>query len=580
MKYVDRRTQAPLCAFSTRSSLENKTGSWRFARPVFVDRVSPCNQQCPAGEDIAGILYLAGLERYEEAWRMIMRENPFPSVMGRVCYHTCERICNRGKHDEPLSIHIVERFLGDLALERGLGVEPPPEPDGKTVAVVGAGPAGLSAAYFLRRLGHDVVVFDSKDKPGGLMRYGIPAYRLPVDVLEGEIERLQKMGIRFEMRRNLGRDLDWDFLRTEHDAVFVGIGAHGSTNLNLEGEDLEGVFRALEFLEAVSNGYSPHVGADVAIIGGGNSAVDCARVSRRLGAEVSVLYRRTEAEMPAHPEEVAAAREEGVSFRFLSAPGKILGDGRVSGIRLSRMRLGEPDDSGRRRPEPTGETFELSCSSVITATGETTDKDLLEETIKPDNGDIALDEFGRTSLADVFAGGDLAPIPRTVTHAIGSGKRAAAAIDAFLRTGDSFQITAPFRWGDKGNISFGGVNDPVLFNRRNPVPDVVEYEDLNSFYFDHRPAIQAKELQAKDRIRGFHEVAQGPAEEDALYEARRCFNCGVCTSCGNCYIFCPDLSIKADSGGFGYAVDLDYCKGCGICVKECPRGAMTISFEE
>ncbi len=579
MKYVDRRTQAPLCAFSMRSSMENKTGSWRFARPVFVDRVSPCNQQCPAGEDIAGILYLAGLGLYEEAWRLIMKENPFPAVMGRVCYHTCENSCNRGKHDEPVSIHSVERFLGDLALEQGFLIEPPTETDGKTVAVVGAGPAGLSVAYFLRRLGHEVVVFDSADSPGGLMRYGIPAYRLPVDVLNGEIERLRNMGIRFETRRVLGRDLAWDTLRADYDAVFLGIGAHGEAAQGLEGEDLEGVSRALEFLDSVNRGNPPDVGGSVAIIGGGNSAIDCARVCRRLGAEVNVLYRRTENEMPAHPEEVAAAREEGVSFKFLAAPGKILGEGRVNGIRLSRMRLAEPDASGRRRPEATGETFELSCTFVIPAMGESPDADLLNETINPENGDAAVDEFGRTRLPDVFAGGDLAPIPRTVTHAVGSGKRAAAAIDAYLKKGDSSRIDVPFRWGDKGNISFGCAGS-ASFSRRNPVSDIVEYGDLNSFYFDHRPALQSAELTVKERIRGFDEVAQGPSGEDALAEARRCFNCGVCTACGNCCIFCPDLSIQPDSGGFGYAVNLDYCKGCGICVQECPRGAMTISFEE
>ncbi|MFO7783951.1 MAG: NAD(P)-binding protein [Thermodesulfobacteriota bacterium] len=580
MKYVDRRTQTPLCAVSTQSTLENKTGSWRFARPVFVDRVSPCNQQCPAGEDIAGILCLAGLGRYEEAWRMIMRENPFPAVMGRVCYHTCERSCNRGKHDESVSIHIVERFLGDLALDQGFRIETPPEPDGRTVAVVGAGPAGLSTAYFLRRLGHDVVVFDAGDLPGGLMRYGIPAYRLPVDVLEGEIQRLQNMGIRFEPGRILGRDLAWDSLRAEYNAVFLGIGAHGKPDLGVEGEDLEGVFRALDFLEAINKGNPPDVGKNVAIIGGGNSAIDCARVCRRLGAEVSVLYRRTEAEMPAHSEEVAAARDEGVSFQFLSAPGKILGEGRVNGIRLSRMRLGEPDDSGRRRPESTGGTFDLDCTAVIPALGESPDKGLLEETLKLERGGVASDEFGRTNLPDVFVGGDLAPISRTVTHAIGSGKRAAAAIDAYLREGDSFRIAAPFRWGDTGNISFGSMGDPAPLTRRNPVPEIVEYEGLNSFYFDHRPALQSKELRAEDRICGFDEVVKGPSEKEALAEALRCFNCGVCTSCGNCYIFCPDLSIRADPGGFGYTVDLDYCKGCGICVQECPRGAMTISFEE
>jgi NADPH-dependent glutamate synthase beta subunit-like oxidoreductase/NAD-dependent dihydropyrimidine dehydrogenase PreA subunit len=580
MKYVDRRTEAPLCAVSTRSSLENRTGTWRFARPVFVDRVSPCNRKCPAGEDIAGTLYLAGLGQYEDAWRLIMRENPFPAIMGRVCYHTCEQSCNRAKHDEPVSIHTVERFLGDLALVEGFPVEPPPEARGGRVAVVGAGPAGLSAAYFLRRLGHNVTVFDAKDSPGGLMRYGIPAYRLPVGVLDGELERLREMGIVFETGRVLGQDLSWDGVRSAHEAVFLAVGAHGKTRLKLEGIELAGVFGALDFLESVSEGGSPGTGEKVAVIGGGNSAVDCARVCRRLGAEVSVFYRRTEAEMPAHAEEVAAAREEGVSFQFLCAPERIVGAGRVAGIRLSRMRLGEPDDSGRGRPEPTGETLESSCTSVITAMGESPDMELLAGILGLEGGALEADEFGRTGLPGVFVGGDLAPVPRTVTHAVGSGKRAAAAIDAFLRKEPPHGDSLGFRWGEGGNIALGSTGGAAPFFRRNPVPDVVGYEDLNPFYFDRRPSCTPRELESQERVKGFEEVVQGPAEQEALAEALRCFVCGACTSCGNCYIFCPDLSVRKDSSGFGYVVDLDYCKGCGICVKECPRGAMTIAFEE
>lgn len=580
MRYVERSTGTPLCAASTRSSLDNRTGSWRFARPVFVDRVSPCSQRCPAGEDVAGTLYLAGQGRYEDAWRLIMRENPFPAIMGRVCYHTCEPSCNRVEHDEAVSIHCIERFLGDLALERDLRVGPLPEPSGKTAAVVGAGPAGLSAAYFLRRLGHDTTVYDAMDRPGGLMRYGIPAYRLPRDVLDGEIGRLVRMGIRFETGCTLGGDLDLDSLTAERDAVFLAIGAHGERRLGLEGEDLKGVYRALGFLERVAEGDFPQAGRRVAVIGGGNSALDCARVSRRLGAEVAVYYRRSEAEMPAHPEEVAAARDEGVSFELLCAPAAILGESAVTGLRFSRMRLGSPDATGRCRPEPTGEAFEAECSAVILATGEFPDPERVPAEVCGPGGAAQVDGFGRTRLDKLFAGGDLAPIQRTVTHAVGSGKRAAAAMDAFMRGTGPDRVETLFRWGPEGNVTLDLPGDEALFPRRNPEAQVVGYHALNPFYFERRPSLKAGRVPPQDRLAGFEEVVRGADEEAVLREARRCFNCGSCTDCGNCFVFCPDVSIRKDPGGFGYEVNLDYCKGCGICVQECPRGAMTLSYPE
>lgn len=284
--------------------------------------------------------------------------------------------------------------------------------------------------------------------------------------------------------------------------------------------------------------------------------------------------------MPAHEEEVAAAREEGVSFEFLCAPAEILQDGKVKGLGLERMRLGKPDASGRRSPEPTGERFDSLCDSVILAIGEGPDLDLLPAGIEEDKGGVLSDDFGRTALEKVFVGGDLSSLPRTVTHAIGSGKRAAAAMDAFLKGKGAAADEARFRWGDTGNIVMGSLDDGALFPRRNPQRDVVEYDALNPFYFDRRPGLSVRELAAEERIAGFDEVVQGFGRGEILQEARRCFNCGACTECGNCFIFCPDLSIRKDPGGFGYVVDLDYCKGCGICVHECPRGAMTISFAE
>ena len=556
MKYTDRQVKTPLCCISTTSSLVNKTGSWRFASPVFIDRASPCNEQCPAGEDIAGYMYLAAQGRFEDAWRLIMKENPFPAVMGRVCYHSCETRCNRAEHDDAVSINMVERFIGDYGLAHSIEIElTRPEID-KRVAIVGAGPAGLTAAYHLRLMGYGVTVFDSNELPGGLMRYGIPPYRLPKEILDGEIGRLSNMGIDFNMGVKIGEGLAWEKINSGFDAVFVAIGAYQEADLEIKGMDKRGVVNALEFLREVNLGKYPGAGEKVTVIGGGNSAIDCARVSRRLGADVTLVYRRSQSEMPAHTEEVEMAREEGVEFLFLAGPGEIYGQEDVSGIRLVKMSLGTEDNSGRRRPEPTGETFDLDCQTVILAIGESLKVEDLPSSLICDGNLVKADVFGRTNKAGFFAGGDIIDIPRTVTHAIGSGRRAAAAIDGFLKGMER----------DKDGL--------------NQTSELADYNSLNSFYFDHRSRTKAHIVTADKRISSFKEVVSSPSEEEAVYEAGRCFNCGSCTECGNCYIFCPDFSIKKDPDGYGYIVDLDYCKGCGICVQECPRGAMKMEFME
>ena len=553
MKYTDREVHAPLCCISIKSSLENKTGSWRFATPVFIERASPCNQQCPAGEDIAGYMCLASQGRFEDAWRLIMKENPFPAVMGRVCYHSCETKCNRAEHDEAVSINMVERFIGDYGLAHNIEIEPTHPQIDKRVAIVGAGPAGLAAAYHLRLRGYAVTVFDANELPGGLMRYGIPSYRLPKEILDKEIGRLSNMDIDFNMGVKIGEDLAWEKIDNVFEAVFVAIGAYKEADLRIPGLDKKGVFNALEFLREVNLGKWPGIGKKIAVIGGGNSAIDCARVSRRLGAEVTLVYRRSQEEMPAHPEEVAMAREEGVEFIFLASPKEIYGQKDVSGIGLTKMRLGEADSSGRRRPEPTDEIFELDCQTAILAIGESLKVEDLPPSIIPDGNLVKTDDFGGTNGSKFFAGGDIIDIPRTVTHAIGSGKRAAVAIDGFLKGMENYQ-----------NLDV----------------EVIDYSGLNPFYFDYRPRTKTQIVPVDKRISDFQEIVALPSQEETIYEARRCFNCGSCTECGNCYILCPDCSIIKDPNGYKYIVDLDYCKGCGICVQECPRGAMKMEFME
>jgi len=581
MKYTEKKVSVPLCAVSTTPGLVNKTGSWKFAEPLFVDRISPCNQQCPAGEDITGYMYLASQGRFEEAWKLITEENPFPAIMGRVCFHTCEEQCNRKDHDQAVSIHTVERFIGDYGLSHGLKIDVTEPQKDKKIAVVGAGPGGLSAAFHVRKRGYHVTIFDRDQKPGGLMRYGIPAYRLPKDILDAEIGRLSEMGIEFKMGVTIGKDITWDALNTQFDAVFVALGAYEETGLRIEGLNKQGIFEALEFLREINLDKKSKAGKNMAVIGGGNSAIDCARVSRRLGAEVTIVYRRGEEEMPAHPEEIAMAKEEGVGFLFLATPTEVYGQERITGIKVEKMALGEVDDSGRRRPVPTGETFDIDCDGMIIAIGEGTRVDDLPPSVSHKKGVVETDQMGQTSESTLFAGGDIIDIPHTVTHAIGSGKRASIAIDRLLEEvkGEKKSLDQ-FRWGDKGNISVGRMKGTTLFLRRNPSLEVVDYKDMNPFYFDHRQGMKIDRIPIKERLKGFQEVIPSPSEQKAVSEARRCFMCGSCTECGNCHIFCPESAIKTDPGGYGYIPDMDYCKGCGICVNECPRGAMKMKFME
>ena len=581
MKYTEKQVNVPLCAISTTSGLVNKTGTWKFAEPRFVDRISPCNQQCPAGEDITGYMYLAGQGKFEEAWRLIMEENPFPAIMGRVCFHTCEEQCNRKDHDEAVSIHTVECFIGDYALSHGLTIPVIQPEKGKKVAVVGAGPGGMSAAYHLKRMGYAVTIFDSQQSPGGIMRYGIPSYRLPRKILDGEISRLYDIGIEFNMGVRVGTDISWDSIESQFDAVFIAIGAWEETHLGIEGTNTKGIFNALEFLHQINLDKNPKIGKKISVIGGGNSAIDCARSSRRLGAEVTIIYRRTEKEMPAHPEEIEMAKEEGVQFLFLATPQGISGNEHITGITLEKMELGDVDDSGRRRPLPTGETFAIECEGMIIAIGEATHVADLPSFISQKKGVVKTDQMGHTDQSKIFAGGDIIDIPHTVTHAIGSGKRAAIAIDRFLEgiKAEEDSLTQ-FRWGAKGNLSIGRIQGATHFLRRNPTSEVIDYTGMNPFYFDHRQNMKRNKIAVEERLKGFQEVIKPPSQEEAVSEAQRCFNCGSCTECGNCYIFCPDNAVKNDPGGYGYIADMDYCKGCGVCVNECPRGAMKMEFME
>jgi 2-oxoacid:acceptor oxidoreductase delta subunit (pyruvate/2-ketoisovalerate family) len=531
------------------SSHANKTGSWRTERPVYVDRTPPCNNACPAGENIQSWLYLAeeGGDGYERAWRKIMEENPFPAIMGRVCYHACETACNRATLDAAVGINEVERFLGDLAIERGWSVQVEATPSGKHVLVVGAGPAGLSAAYHLALLGHQVTVRDAGPKPGGMMRFGIPQYRLPREVLDAEIGRIQKLGVCIETEQTVDNALvaldEGGF-----DAVFIAVGAQIGKRAYVPAGEAAHIVDAVTLLHSMEDEERPTLGRRVAIYGGGNTAMDAARTARRLGAEEAVvIYRRTRDRMPAHDFEVEEAEEEGIRMKWLSTV-KHADDGKLV---LEKMEL---DENGF--PQPTGELEELAADSLILALGQESDLGLLDEVpgVVLDDGTVHVTPDLMTGHPGIFAGGDVVPAERTVTVGVAHGKTAAHSIDAWLR---------------------GAA--PVSPTQTIPVG----FDQLNAWYYADAPRAMQPVLEIARRRSTFEEVVGGLDETNALFEARRCLSCGNCFQCDNCLAVCPDNAVlKIDDAKRAYAIDYDFCKGCGICAAECPCGAIEMIPEE
>jgi len=522
------------------SSRANHTGSWRVERPVYVDRLPPCNNACPAGENIQAWLYEAESGDYESAWRKLVEENPFPATMGRICFHPCETQCNRAQVDEAVGINAVERFLGDYALAHGLTLPPAGADTGHRVLVVGAGPAGLSAAYHLRRLGHQVRLVDSSAQLGGMMRYGIPAYRLPRDVLDAEIARVVDMGVEVMLNYNV-EDIEVERERGHFDSVFLAVGAQLGKRVNIPAGDSAKILDAVTFLHQVADKNPPLLGRRVVVYGGGDTAFDAARTARRLGAsEAVIVYRRNQEQMPAHGVELEQALGEGVTMRWLSTINKV----DEGTIMLEKMML-----NADGFPEPTGEFEELGADAVVLALGQDTDLSLLNNDAKVEvvQGSVQVGTDLMTNERGVFAGGDAVPAERTATVAVGHGKKAARSIDAYVR-GET-------------------PGDPVKH-------ELADFAKLNTWYYSDAERTHRPELEKVRRQDNFEEVVIGLTERNALFEARRCMSCGNCFECDNCFGVCPDNAVMKLGSGGKYEFDLDYCKGCGICAHECPCGAI------
>ena len=529
------------------SSLANKTGSWRTQRPVYTSHLPPCNAQCPAGEDIQGWLFHAESGNYEAAWRHLTRDNPFPATMGRVCHHSCEAACNRGKLDAAVGINSVERFLGDEALKHGWQFETPASETGKKVLVVGAGPSGMSAAYHLRRLGHHVTVMEAGPLMGGMMRFGIPQYRLPRDVLEAEMQRITALGVGVQLNTKV-TDIRQTMLDGGFDAAFLAVGAHIAKRAFIPAKDGARLLDAVSVLRSMEGEDKPMLGRRVVVYGGGNTAIDVARTAKRLGAtEAIIVYRRTREKMPAHDFEVEEALEEGVMVKWLSTIKQADG----AALTIEKMAL-----DGQGNPVPTGEFETLEADSLVLALGQDVDLGLLEGVpgLELKNGVVQVDPHTlMTGYPGLFAGGDMVPSERNVTVAVGHGKKAARAIDAWLR-GETLTAKAK--------------------------ASVATFERINPWYYSDAPHTVRPQLDLARRTSSFDEVQGGLSADNALFEARRCLSCGNCFECDNCYGVCPDNAVTKLGPGKGFEFKYDYCKGCGVCVAECPCGAIDMVPEE
>jgi NADPH-dependent glutamate synthase beta subunit-like oxidoreductase len=525
---------------------EKGSGPIRAKRPDYVDLMPPCNHACPAGEDIQAWLALAQAGQYRQAWESLVRNNPLPAVHGRVCYHPCETGCNRGSLDASVSIHAVERFLGDLAISEGwmLPVEAPAT--GKRILIVGAGPSGLSAAYHLRRLGHGIEIHEAGPVAGGMMHFGIPAYRLPRDELMREIGRIEAMGVKIEVNRRVD-DILAEKAAGKFDAVFIAIGAHIGKHVEIPARDAVRVFDAVALLHAVDGGEAPKLGRRVIIYGGGNTAMDAARTAKRLGAsEALIVYRRDRAHMPAHAFEADEALEEGVKIKWLTSIKQIDG----TELTVEEMEL---DEKGRAKP--TGKFETLSADAVVLALGQETDSGFLRAVpgiVFQADGVVEVGPDMMTGHPGIFAGGDMVPSERTVTVAVGHGKKAARNIDAWLRGGT---YAAP---------------------EKHPL---VTYEMLHLPMFSDADPSAQRIMVGSERAAGFEEVVSGLSEREARYEAQRCLSCGNCYECDNCFAACPEQAIVKLGPGLGFEVELGKCTGCSVCFEVCPCHAIDMISE-
>jgi NADPH-dependent glutamate synthase beta subunit-like oxidoreductase len=577
---IESLSELPTMPSTIGTMVWNQTGEWRYLTPVVTNKSAPCSNACPAGEDTARIEMLIAQGLFKDAWEMILQENPFPGICGRVCFRPCEAACNRREFDDSIAIHTLERFAADMAERHDLKPHLerlPARPE--RIAIVGAGPSGLAAAWFMARLGYGCDLFESRAEAGGILRWGIPRYRLPLSVLQREVAQIETLGPVIHTEKAIDAKALGEFFKS-YQGVYFACG-HGKTvALHVPGETLPAVHDGLFFLSKLRDGQQPDVPGLSAVIGGGNTAIDVARSIVRLGGKALILYRRRLQDMPAFGDEVQMALDEGVELMELVAPASIERTGDGCRVVLRRMRV-VGDDGGRSCVEPDGSlTCEVEVARLFKATG----AEASEQWMVPPGLDSGLGilDLGSCSLVQkdgmtpLVYGGDVTNDVKSVVHAVASGKQAAMALDTLFREGaDAVRPKLEScRVGDGVSLSMETYMGSGPCSRQNR--HVVRYGEINTDYFPYADRMTKPRLERDERIRTFDEVDLQVSVDAATGEAKRCFNCGVCNQCDNCHLFCPDVSVIHDRVSGSRHINHDYCKGCGICSHECPRGVITM----
>ena len=550
--------EVPLTAISLGSTTVNRTGSWKYLEPYFEDQTPPCVDRCPVAAFFIDAYGITEEGNFEGGARFLLEDNPFPSILGRVCSHPCEQPCNRKAMGGAVHIQGVERFLGDYALEHHVLPELP-EINKSPVAIVGAGPAGLSAAYFLRKLGHDVTVFEKTDRIGGLLWQELPSFKVSKDILEKELARFERLGIRFEKGKALRKDVKISELRRKFKAVVLAIGQGRSRQLGVPGEDHPSVIDGLALLEKIQRGDEVELGKQIVVIGGGNIAIDCGRLLLRMGHGVKVVYRRSRKEMLASKLTIREAVDEGLPIEFQAHPVRFVTDNdRLVGIECVETELGELDASKRRQAVSIeGSEHIIPADTAIVAIGKVLELDDCDEKLDI-NGGIQVDFQYHTSVPGVYACGDvLGSIINgedAVGNAVSMGRKLASEVHWDLEAGDYVQ--------------------PDPLKRRGASTDIAKFKNFNRAYHKNEEPTPLEERPPEERMKDMAEYFKSLREGDVRQEGARCIKCGTCIQCDNCHLFCPDVAIIRRTDGTGYEILCDYCKGCGVCVEECPRGAI------
>jgi NADPH-dependent glutamate synthase beta subunit-like oxidoreductase/Pyruvate/2-oxoacid:ferredoxin oxidoreductase delta subunit len=545
-------TPAP-AIWTTTSTEVIKTGSWRVALPAYVNLPAPCHNACPVDGNIAVWIRHVEARNYRQAWLALIDNNPFPAVTGRICHHPCESSCNRGQHDEPIAIRSLERFVGDMALDEGWSFPETAISRSETIAIVGGGPAGLAAAFHLRRLGYAITLFDAQPELGGVLRYGIPPYRLPRKILDAEIQRILDLGVDVRTDTRIDTRADFENLQSEFAAVYLATGASVPKRLPQLDYSQPWVIESARFLEQSNAGEHPQCGAHVVVIGGGSAAMDVARTAKRHGKEVTVLSLEAEPLMPAQRDEIVESMDEGVNL-LDGAMLQSVSERPQEGLKLNCIKVDFEAGSMRGEfnvtPIP-GTEFTITADTIVPAIGQDPDISGLQDLLDTDAALVRIDQQQQTSVDGFFAGGDLVTMQRFVTVAFGFGRQAATGIDRYLRSAAPAQELSA---------------EPE-----------VSFDVINTNYHVRAPRETQQLVGAADRRASFDEVELGLPLDEVLAESQRCFSCGNCTFCDNCFYYCPDIAIKKESNG--YSVNGDYCKGCGLCVKECPTGSIVMQAD-